>query len=165
MDAEFFCSRYSLSSCSVLFSAHSRRRDRSSSYFMTGTEYPHESEILSAVATMIERAPGISSNTPWNCGSSGDTTFPRACIRTILGGPSKEHHMKVMRPFSCKCAMVSAPLPVRSKYATVCESSTRKVSYPFGEILTDPDSDKGEVPTKKIFCRPIHSASSVEISS
>ena len=66
-----------------------------------------------------------------------------------------EQNMSVIRPFCRRCAMVSAPLPVRSRYATVSGSSTAKVSrYPFGDTFTWPptpaSSRQGAVATKNI---------------
>ena len=56
-----------------------------------------------------------------------------------------------MRPFSRTWAIVSAPLPIMSRYATVSGSSTRSVSIgPFGETLMCPSAASGALPTKNI---------------
>ena len=52
-----------------------------------------------------------------------------------LGRPLDAENVRTMRPFSRRWAMVSTPLPVRSRYATVWGSSTANVSRPFGEQL------------------------------
>ncbi len=62
---------------------------------------------------------------------------PAPCRRTIRGGPSNAHSMITIRPFSRRCAIVSAPLPTLSRYATVSGSSTFSVPIgPFGDTLT-----------------------------
>jgi hypothetical protein len=38
-------------------------------------------------------------------------TWPRPWKRTMFGGPSNAQSMIAMRPFSRRCAIVSAPLP------------------------------------------------------
>ena len=38
----------------------------------------------------------------------------------MSGRPANAQNISVMRPFSRRWAMVSMPLPVRSRYATVC---------------------------------------------
>jgi hypothetical protein len=45
----------------------------------------------------------------------GSTTCPRPWTRTILGGPSKAHHINTMRAFSTRWAIVSTPLPTKSR--------------------------------------------------
>ena len=50
---------------------------------------------------------------------------------------AKAHNMRQMRPFSRRCAAVSAPLPTWSSYSTVCSSTTRSEPIgPLGERLT-----------------------------
>ena len=57
--------------------------------------------------------------------------------------------MTTMRPFSRRCAIVSAPLPITSRYATVCRSSTRSDPIgPLGDRLTWPSAPSGAVATK-----------------
>ena len=46
-------------------------------------------------------------------------SVPLPQSRTIRGGPSNALNMTVMRPFSCRCAIVSTPLPERSRYQNV----------------------------------------------
>ena len=54
--------------------------------------------------------------------------------------------------------MVSAPLPITSRYATVFSSSTRSEPIgPLGETLTWPSSASGAVPTKNSAWSAIHS--------
>ena len=63
-----------------------------------------------------------------------------------------------MRPFSRTWAIVSAPLPIMSRYATVWGSRIRNVSIgPFGETLMWPSADSGAVATKNIDCLAIQS--------
>src|SRR4051794_36208476 len=71
-----------------------------------------------------------------------------------------------MRPFSRTCAIVSAPLPITSRYATVRSSSTRRVPPgPFGETFTWPSPASGADPTKNIGWRAIQSRQCWSISS
>src|SRR5215211_3802277 len=92
--------------------------------------------------------------------ASGASTSPRPWRRTIRGGPSNEQSITTMRPFSRRCAMVSAPLPITSRYATVCGSRMRRLSIgPFGDTLTWPSAPLGAVPTKNMRWRPIQAAS------
>ena len=70
----------------------------------------------------------------------------------MRGGPSNAQNMSTMRPFpgSLRCAIVSAPLPVRSRKATVVAS--RIANSPlllFGEQLTWPSALRGADETKK----------------
>ncbi len=44
----------------------------------------------------------------------------------MFGLPSKAQNMIVMRPFSRRWAIVSMPLPVRSRYATVLRVEDRE---------------------------------------
>ena len=74
------------------------------------------------MTTMIERSPcavgvdvGEVAEQLVQRGSSRKIGSPRPCIRTMLGGPWKAHHISVMRPFSRRCAMVSALLPAKSR--------------------------------------------------
>src|SRR3954447_27079302 len=74
--------------------------------------------------------------------------------------------MTTMRPFSRRCATVSAPLPLRSRYATRSSPSTRSVPIgPFGETFTRPSAASGAVPTKNIGCAAIHAAIRSSIDS
>ncbi len=71
-----------------------------------------------------------------------------------------------MRPFSRMCAIVSAPLPIRSRYATVWSSSTRSVPIgPLGDKFTCPSPLSGAVATKYSSRRAIHSRSDSSIAS
>ena len=71
-----------------------------------------------------------------------------------------------MRPFSRRCAIVSAPLPTRSRYATVWSSSTRSMPIgPFGERFTWPSALSGAVATKNSSRWAIHSRSESSIAS
>src|SRR3954454_4079046 len=98
--------------------------------------------------------------------ASGARTSPRPCRRTIRGGPSNEHSITTIRPFSRRWAIVSAPLPITSRYATVCGSRIRRLPIgPFGETLTWPSSPLGAVPTKNSRWRPIQAASLSSIAS
>ena len=72
--------------------------------------------------------------------------------------------MTQIRPFSATCAIVSAPLPVRSSQATVCSSRMLRESRPRGETLTMPSADSGAVATKKTCCSAIHAARSESIA-
>ena len=65
------------------------------------------------VITVLDAAgAGGNSRRSWSYSAScGATTSPRPCTRRILGGPVNAHHMKTIRPFSLRCAMVSLPLP------------------------------------------------------
>ncbi len=45
----------------------------------------------------------------------------------MFGGPSNAQNIRVIRPFSRRCATVSLPLPVPSSHANVWSSSTAKV--------------------------------------
>ena len=88
------------------------------------------------------------------------TIVPLPCSRRISGGPVKAQNMITMRPFWRTCAIVSAPLPTTSRYATVWPSSTRKVPIgPLGDRLMCPPSPEGAEPTKNIGWCMIHSAS------
>src|SRR5689334_24342620 len=132
---------------------------------MTGTPYPQESAIRSTATRITARSvpSGGSTSKPT---APGARTSPRPCRRRIRGGPSNEQSMTTIRPFSRRWAIVSAPLPTTSRYATVCGSRIRRLSIgPFGETLTCPSSPLGEVPTKNIRCRPIHAASLSSMAS
>ena len=123
-----FISRWYSSSASgpptrTFFAAQSSMCGRFPSCFISGTPYPQESAIRStSTRTIARRASGVAgagkpdiSMSPSNRGSDATTTSPRPCSRTIRGGPSKAHSMITMRPFSRTCAIVSAPLPIRSR--------------------------------------------------
>ena len=113
-----------------LLSSHRSRWGRSLSYSISGTPKPHESEIRSSSIRTTARVPSVE-------GSAAGTTVPRPCSRTIRGGPSKAQSMRQIRPFSRRCAAVSAPLPTWSSYSTVRSSTIRSVPIgPFGETLT-----------------------------
>jgi hypothetical protein len=58
-------------------------------------------------------------------------------------------NMTVIRPFSRRCAIVSTPLPTKSRYATVRASRMRSESAPFGDRFTRPLAPAGAVATKK----------------
>ena len=82
--------------------------------------------------------------------------WPWPWSRRIRGGPSNAHSITTIRLFSRRCAIVSAPLPSLSRYATVWSSSTRSVPIgPFGEMFTCPSAPSGAVPTKNIGWRAI----------
>jgi hypothetical protein len=69
-------------------------------------------------ARMIDRVPGSSGNparSASNASSPGSSTSPLPYRRRILGRPSNAQNMKTMRPFCFRWAMVSTPLPVRSR--------------------------------------------------
>src|SRR3954467_15553709 len=86
-------------------------------------------------------------------GSSRKTGSPRPCTRTMFGGPWNAHHMRVIRPFSRRCATVSAVEPAKSRYATVSSSRIAKQPRsPLGERLTVPSPDRGAVAVKKRGC-------------
>ncbi|MFG6193732.1 hypothetical protein [Nonomuraea sp. JJY05] len=92
------------------------------SYDMRGTAKPQVSRISSACTTTIARSPcgagsiaGKQVISSAHLGSSRKTGSPRPWIRTMLGGPWKAHHIKVIRPFSRRWAMVSALLPAKSR--------------------------------------------------
>ena len=71
-------------------------------------------------------------------GPAGSTSA-RPCSRTIFGGPSNAQNMTTMRPFSRACAIVSAPLPTKSRYATSVGPRIRNQRRsPFGDTLTCP---------------------------
>ena len=90
---------------------------------MSGTPYPHESLTrVTAMSMMARRASGreasansASASRGANRGSSGRIASPRPWKRTIRGGPAKAHSITTIRPFSRRCAMVSAPLPAMSR--------------------------------------------------
>src|SRR5918994_1156336 len=82
----------------------------------------------------------------------------------MRGGPSKAQNIIVSRPLSRRCADVSLPLPVRSRYATCFGPSTRSESMPFGDTLTAPSAASGAVATKNICCRSMNPRSSSVIS-
>jgi hypothetical protein len=84
----------------------------------------------------------------------------------MRGGPSSAQSITTIRPLSRRCAIVSAPLPMTSRYAIVCGSRIRRLSIgPFGETFTCPSAPLGAVPTKNIRCRAIHAASFSSIAS
>ena len=84
----------------------------------------------------------------------------------MLGRPSKAQNITTMRPFSRRCAIVSMPLPVRSRYATRCPSrTTNDPAMPLGEQFTSPSPARGAVATKNIGCAVIHAASLSSIDS
>ena len=100
-----------------------------------------------------------------NPSSSGRTTRPVPYRRRIFGGPSKAQNMTVTRPFSRMWATVSMPDPFRSRYATVCSSTTANVpAMPFGDRLTWPPSS-GAVATKKQCCASMNFRQRASISS
>jgi len=51
----------------------------------------------------------------WKRSSAAITTSPRPCRRTMRGGPEKAQSINTRRPFSRRCATVSAPLPIMSR--------------------------------------------------
>src|SRR4051794_3054339 len=120
---------------------------------------------VTSTTTTERRASGIDasakrprSTRPANRGSSFSTASPRPCRRRIRGGPSKAQNITQIRPFSRRWAIVSAPLPWTSRYATVCGSSTAKEPIgPFGETLTWPSASSGADATKNSDCRAIQS--------
>ena len=64
----------------------------------------------------------------------------------MFGGPANAHHINVIRPFSRRCAIVSALLPAKSRYATVNSSRTaNEPRNPFGDRFTFPSPDSGAV--------------------
>jgi hypothetical protein len=90
---------------------------RSPTKVMCGTAHPQESLTRSTLTRTMARALGCGGSFAASSGHSaalGTTTRPRPCRRTIFGGPSKAQNMSTMRPFSLRCAAVSAPLPVKS---------------------------------------------------
>ena len=67
----------------------------------------------------------------------------------MRGGPSKEHSMITIRPFSRTCETVSIPLPVRSWYPIRRGPSTARLPrFPLGEQFTWPLASSGAVATK-----------------
>lgn len=70
----------------------------------------------------------------------------------MFAGPWNAQNMIVFRPFSSRRALVSLPLPVKSKYATLRSDKIRNVSYPYGDKLTCPSRNMGAVPTKNRCC-------------
>ena len=71
--------------------------------------------------------------------SSARTARPVPCRRTMRGAPAKAQNITTIRPFSRRWAIVSTPLPVWSRYATVRSSMTTNSSrFPFGEQFTSP---------------------------
>src|SRR5436305_226352 len=78
----------------------------------------------------------------------------------MRGFPENAHAINVTRPLSRRCAIVSTPLPVRSRYATRLGPNTRSVSYPFGERFTWPSAPAGAVATKNTGCSRHHCARS-----
>src|SRR4051794_37642398 len=135
---------------------------------MSGTPKPHESAIRSTSIRTNARGrpspPKRSGSMPVRATRSSKRGVPASCAspcpcrRTIRGGPSNEQSITQMRPFSRRCATVSAPLPTRSRYAISWASSTARLSIgPFGETLTCPPA-RGAVPTKKTRWRAIHAA-------
>src|ERR1700685_210278 len=114
---------------------------------------------------MTERTPtpaprGKLAATASKSGSSASTTWPVPCRRTIRGGPAKAHSMITIRPFSRRCAMVSTPLPVWSRKATVRSSRTANSSrLPLGEQFTEPCGSSGAVDTKNTGWSDIHADS------
>src|SRR3712207_5544074 len=113
---------------------------------------------------MERRAAGTdgSSNPPPASSSSyasdpGRCTVPVPWRRRIRGGPLKAHSITTMRPFSRRWAIVSAPLPTPSRYASVDSSRTRSVPIgPLGDTFTWPSQSSGAVPTKNNCCAAIH---------
>ena len=84
----------------------------------------------------------------------------------MRGGPSNAHSITTMRPFSRRWAIVSAPLPPMSRYATRWGLSTRREPIgPFGETFTWPSPASGAVATKNIDWRPTQSRRWSVISS
>ena len=72
----------------------------------------------------------------------------------MFGGPSNAQNMITTRPFSRRCAIVSTPLPTKSRYATRVGPRTRKVSSPpFGEQFTWPSAPAGALDTKNTCWR------------
>jgi len=124
---------------------------------------PTESAIRLTSVTMIERTPtpvppGNRRARPLKDGSSVRTARPLPCRRTMRGAPAKAQNMTTIRPFSRRWAMVSTPLPVWSRYATVRSSTTTNSSrLPLGEQFTRPSPERGAVATKKTGCAVSHS--------
>src|SRR5437879_1757937 len=74
----------------------------------------------------------------------GGSTEARPCSRTIRGGPSNAQNITTIRPFSRACAIVSAPLPTKSRYPTSLGPRTRNQRRsPFGDTFTWPSSASG----------------------
>lgn len=67
----------------------------------------------------------------------------------MFGRPSNAMNITVIRPLSRRCAIVSDPDPVKSRYATCSGPSTANVPrWPLGETLTCPDAPDGALATK-----------------
>ena len=161
-------SRYSTRPSSPLRSAQPVRLSRDPTRSMSGTPKPHDVEMRVTSTSMIARAPGNGRELGASASNSSDPracTVPRPWSRQMRGGPSNAHSMIVMRPFSRRCAMVSTPLPVRSRYATRCGPRIARPARPFGERFTWPSAPLGAVATKNIGCSEIQCARSVLISS
>ena len=134
----------------------------------SGTPKPQLSAIRSTRILMIARVPGAASP---NAGCSkvkaaswGSMTSPVPYRRTMFGAPSKAQNITVIRPLSRRCAMVSAPLPTESRYATSRGPSTRSASRPLGDRLTCPPGPDGAVATKNIGWRSMKARKSRVIS-
>ena len=66
----------------------------------------------------------------------------------------------------CEGRSGDVPLPVRSMYQTLRESSMKNIpSRPFGERLMWPSRDSGAVATQKTFCLGIQAMRKSGISS
>ena len=117
--------------------AQSSRRSRSSTRSISGTAYPHDVVTRSTATSMIARRPGSSGNSRRELVELGraERVHGAACRRCARCAalPLNAHAISVMRPLSRRCAIVSTPLPVRSRYATRVGPRMRSVSRPLGD--------------------------------
>ena len=70
------------------------------------------------------RARAASGTRGASCSNPGDAELVHRAVTVepadAAGCPANAQNISVMRPFSRRCAIVSTPLPVRSRYATRC---------------------------------------------
>jgi len=66
----------------------------------------------------------------------------------MRGGPAKAQNMTTMRPFSLRVRIVSTPLPVWSRKATVRVRDEELCRFCLGEQLGSPSPESGAVATK-----------------
>lgn len=93
-------------------------RSRSAASVISGTAYPQESAIRSSSTTMMVRTPECGpkwASSVEKSGSAGVTTLPRPNSRRIFAFRVNEQNMIVIRPFWRRWAIVSTPLPSRSR--------------------------------------------------
>ena len=95
------------------------------------------SKTITALTGSFSARGPIFSIQPWKAGSVASTTLPWQNKRMILGLASNEQNMTVIRPFSYRCAIVSAPDPPMSTHAAWFGPKNEKAQpiVPLGETL------------------------------